>query len=439
MRSLISACPRSVLRLAIVGLLAGVAAGCSADVTRFNENPFSTPFGSRQQPDPDVTGSLPPPPEPGPRISTAPVESAPLSSPVTTAQPYPPPSYPAPVATAPVAPRPISMQRPVPVRPASPASAQWTAEGGTAVTAVAGDTTETLSRRYGVPATAIAQANGLTGPAAIGPGQRVIIPVYRVGAPAAPAAPQIAAVPAPIAKPAAVQPKAPKVATAQPEQTLKLPAAKPVKGPQPAAKPLDPKAQPKKTAELPKAAEPKKHEPAKVAKVEPAKIEPAKPAKVEKTAKVEKPIETVAKVEPVATPAPEAPPAAATTKANFRMPVKGRIVADFGNKINGTANEGINFAVPEGTPVQAAEDGVVAYAGGDLKSYGNLVLIRHSNGYVTAYAHTKDMMVKKGQVVKRGEVIAKAGQTGQVSSPQLHFEIRKGSTPVEPKQYLSGL
>ena len=123
---------------------------------------------------------------------------------------------------------------------------------------------------------------------------------------------------------------------------------------------------------------------------------------------------------------------------SFRWPVRGRIIAAFGPKPNGLQNDGINLAVPEGTPVKAAEDGVVAYAGNELKGYGNLVLVRHSNGFVTAYAHASDILVKRGDAVKRGQVIAHSGQTGNVTSPQLHFEIRKGSTPVDPSQYLNG-
>ena len=123
---------------------------------------------------------------------------------------------------------------------------------------------------------------------------------------------------------------------------------------------------------------------------------------------------------------------------SFRWPVRGRVIAGFGPKPNGLQNDGINLAVPEGTPVKAAEDGVVAYAGNELKGYGNLVLVRHSNGFVTAYAHASEIMVKRGDAVKRGQVIAKSGQTGNVTSPQLHFEIRKGSTPVDPSQYLNG-
>ena len=124
--------------------------------------------------------------------------------------------------------------------------------------------------------------------------------------------------------------------------------------------------------------------------------------------------------------------------AGFRWPVRGRVIVAFGPKPNGVQNDGINLAVPEGTPIKAAEDGVVAYAGSELKGYGNLVLVRHSSGFVTAYAHASDILVKRGEAVKRGQVIAHAGQTGNVTSPQLHFEIRKGATPVDPSQYLSG-
>ena len=123
---------------------------------------------------------------------------------------------------------------------------------------------------------------------------------------------------------------------------------------------------------------------------------------------------------------------------SFRWPVKGRVIAGFGKRPNGTENDGINLAVPEGTPIKAADDGVVAYAGNELKGYGNLVLIRHANGFVSAYANASELLVKRGDTIKRGQVIAHAGQTGNVTSPQLHFEIRKGSTPVDPAKYLSG-
>ena len=128
---------------------------------------------------------------------------------------------------------------------------------------------------------------------------------------------------------------------------------------------------------------------------------------------------------------------AETAAASMRWPVRGKVISGFGPKSNGLKNEGINIAVPEGTSVRAADSGVVAYAGNELKGYGNLVLIRHENGYVTAYAHAKELFVKRGDTVKRGDVIAKAGQTGSVSSPQLHFEVRKGATALDPVKFLA--
>ncbi|WP_018391235.1 M23 family metallopeptidase [Ancylobacter sp. FA202] len=146
--------------------------------------------------------------------------------------------------------------------------------------------------------------------------------------------------------------------------------------------------------------------------------------------------QTIAAVKPSETP-DEIRTAAAGPQ--FRWPVRGRVISGFGPKPGGQQNEGINISVPEGTSVKAAEDGVVAYAGSELKGYGNLVLIKHADGWVTAYANNSALDVKKGDTVKRGQVIAKAGQTGNVTSPQLHFEIRKGSQPVDPSQYLAGL
>ena len=125
------------------------------------------------------------------------------------------------------------------------------------------------------------------------------------------------------------------------------------------------------------------------------------------------------------------------TSSKFRWPVKGRVISKFGTKPNGQRNDGINVAVPEGTSVKAAENGVVAYAGNELKGYGNLVLIRHANNWVTAYAHAKELFVRRGDIVKRGQIIAKAGKSGSVTSPQLHFEVRKGAQAVNPLKYLA--
>ena len=142
---------------------------------------------------------------------------------------------------------------------------------------------------------------------------------------------------------------------------------------------------------------------------------------------------------PDAAPAPKqvAEAVANPTVGGMRWPVKGKIISEYGSKPNGLKNEGINIAVPEGTGIRAAESGVVAYSGNELKGYGNLILIRHEGGWVTAYAHAKELFVKRGDTVKRGDVIAKAGQTGSVSSPQLHFEVRKGATAMDPLKFLA--
>ena len=145
---------------------------------------------------------------------------------------------------------------------------------------------------------------------------------------------------------------------------------------------------------------------------------------------------------PVEEAAPATDPAKSTEQTGslpkFRWPANGRVINAFGPSTNGQQNDGIDIAVPENTPVKAAEDGVVAYAGNELKGYGNLVLVRHSNGYVTAYAHAKELLVKRGDTVKRGQMIARSGQSGNVNAPQLHFEIRKGASPVDPTKFLNG-
>ena len=126
--------------------------------------------------------------------------------------------------------------------------------------------------------------------------------------------------------------------------------------------------------------------------------------------------------------------AAAATK--FRWPVKGKVIASFGARTDGTHNDGVNVAVPQGTEVHAAEQGTVAYAGSELKGYGNLVLLRHESGWVTAYAHNDELLVKRGDKVTRGQTIAKAGKTGTVDQPQVHFELRQGQKPVDPTPHM---
>ena len=132
----------------------------------------------------------------------------------------------------------------------------------------------------------------------------------------------------------------------------------------------------------------------------------------------------------------KAPAAAPAEEATFRWPVRGRIISDFGVKPGGSKNDGINLAVPSGTDIKAAEDGTIVYAGNELKGFGNLVLIRHDNGWVSAYAHNKELRVRRGDVVRRGQTIAMAGATGSVTQPQLHFELRKDNKPVDPMNHL---
>jgi len=120
----------------------------------------------------------------------------------------------------------------------------------------------------------------------------------------------------------------------------------------------------------------------------------------------------------------------------FLWPVQGRVISPFGSSSTGERNDGINISTTRGAPVRAAASGTVTYVGNELKGYGNLVLIRHDNGYVTAYAHSDSIKVSRGEHVERGQVIAYAGSTGDVGEPQLHFELRAGTRPVDPKPYL---
>ncbi len=123
----------------------------------------------------------------------------------------------------------------------------------------------------------------------------------------------------------------------------------------------------------------------------------------------------------------------------FLWPVEGKLVSAFGPKGGGLHNDGINIAAPRNTEVRAAANGVVAYAGNELRGYGNLLLIRHRGGWITAYAHNDRLLVGRGDVVKRGQGIARVGDSGRVTTPQLHFEIRRGSRAVDPAGLLRRL
>jgi murein DD-endopeptidase MepM/ murein hydrolase activator NlpD len=138
---------------------------------------------------------------------------------------------------------------------------------------------------------------------------------------------------------------------------------------------------------------------------------------------------------PAAAAAP--PPAAEAHGGRFAWPVRGKVVSGYGAESNGGKNDGINIAAPMGSPVRAIEGGEVAYAGNELKGYGNLVLIKHADGLISAYAHCAELLVKKGDHVSAGQVIAKVGTSGGVKDPQLHFELRKGQRPVDPREFLA--
>jgi len=459
-------------RVAMVTLMAAGVAGCSSDVARFDTNPFNSPQAS--VPRGEVTGSVQPgygQPAPVARVERQPISSQSLP-PVASqggggsysnqasypaygggsgsgygASDYRAPSQPA-VASAP----PANSQ---PSGASQMASSNWS--GGTAIIVGSSDTLGGLSQRYGVSAQAIRQANGLQPGQSLRAGQRLTIP-RGASQPVAAAQPQ----PASFASMPAQRPAQPAVA-ANPRaaagrnvhvvkqgetlttiaRTYNRPFAELAKAnnitPQTRLSPGDQVVIPAAGTAAP--APTLAAAPATVP-AQPA-VAPTLPTKRVASAAPTGPVET-ARVASAVTEVPQADTSATKSAEatgalpGFRWPVRGRVIAGFGPKTNGQQNDGINLAVPEGTAVKAAEDGVVAYAGNELKGYGNLVLVRHANGYVSAYAHASELMVKRGDTVKRGQNIAKAGQTGNVSSPQLHFEIRKGSTPVDPMQFLSG-
>ena len=435
-------CSRRVPQVAVLALMSIAFAGCSADMSsRLSQNPFSNPFASQ----PEATGSVPAPaverrelpqhvrPQSQSQALPPPI-SAPRSHPTASGgvsgggrglASYAPPAHPL-EATGTVPPR-------------SVAATRGAGQGGTKIIVGTSDTLDTLARRYNVSPAAILQANGYKGPRALSPGQQLIIP-HQTAA--------VAALAAPASKAVAAASAAPSVHVVNRGDTLlsiarrnHVTVAELAK-----ANSLDPSAKLKLGMKLT------------VPGVKTAAVAPAVPpagVAAQPAAGLAPPATKLASAAggpaqsvhlAQATTTPEEVKAEAPVKASeatgalptFRWPVRGKVITSYGAKTNGKANDGINLAVPEGTPVKAAEDGVVAYSGNELKGYGNLVLVRHSNGYVTAYAHASELLVKRGDPIKRGQIIAKSGQSGEVGSPQLHFEIRKGSSPVDPLQFLNG-
>ena len=429
--------PRGALRVSLLTLMAIAVAGCSADTARFNDNPFA----SRGAPAGDVTGSI----SRGPGAPVAKVESRTLPQ-TQAAQALPPPPRTNIARTGGVSTgaggmgsyRPPQTQPSADVTGSIPHQSYPTqarphvqTASGTAVIVAPGETLAALSRRYQVSVAAIMQANGIANPNSLQVGQRVIIP-SRGGSPAvAPRAASVGSAPATV-------PAAPALTgfhVAGPGDTLskiarryrvsvtdlaranRIPPHARIKMGERLVIPAQTSAAPRVLAA-----------PQQTAKAAPVQDAPKQVASIQSPHQAN-----------LASPAvdpTETATKAATGTAIFRWPARGRIVTAFGPKPNGQRNDGINIAVPEGTPVKAAEAGEVAYAGNELKGYGNLILLRHSNGFVTAYAHASKLLVKRGDKVKRGQVIAKSGQSGNIGSPQLHFEIRKGSKPVDPTPYL---
>ena len=132
-------------------------------------------------------------------------------------------------------------------------------------------------------------------------------------------------------------------------------------------------------------------------------------------------------------PTPPPPP---RSGAGFAWPAYGKVISSYGAKAGGLHNDGINIRVSAGAPVRASDSGTVVYVGNELKGFGNLVLIRHAGGWVSAYGHNRELLVSRGEKVSRGQTVAKAGASGSVTSPQVHFELRKGSRAVDPQKYL---
>ncbi|HEX2136722.1 MAG TPA: peptidoglycan DD-metalloendopeptidase family protein [Microvirga sp.] len=399
----------AVSRVALVSLIGGVASACSSDTVRFSE-PFANPFTKSER----LAASEPQPQQ------QANTQVAAVPTPRVQSQALPP------VEAAP-APRVASA-------PVTSSSGGWTAAGGTRIRVAAGDSLDTLSQRYGVPSSAILSANGLSSSSQVAAGREIVIPIYSAAgstkqAAAAPAQPKFRLVegpkPAAQSKPEKAAAKGVQTAETAPQRVRPGMAAAPRKERTPAQQVV---------AAAPVAA-PAAPRPASArATAQPAAVQaepqPARPAAGAQAA--------APAAQPVAAAAPSVPAEPDQTGAlstDFRWPARGRVIAGFG--ANG-GNEGINIALPEGTPVKAAEAGTVTYAGNEVKGYGNLVLVRHDNGYVSAYAHNGSLSVKRGERVKRGQVIATSGQTGNVTSPQLHFELRKGQTPVDPIPHLSG-
>lgn len=364
--------------------------------------------------------------------------------------------------------------------------AGWSRAGGTQITVKEGETVYNLSRRFGVPANVITKVNGLPAGGGLKAGQKVVIPtyVYSSTAPvsAPDANPDVAAakssrgtkydvpaekVPVP-SRPAdnvAVLPQAPKVKEGEATPATEASAAA-TAAPAAGAGGIYKVAEGDTLSRIArktgvsatrikeanglkdglirvgqKLTIPGGAQVASAVASAPGAVDPivtgtsgpAKKAKAEEVAAYTPPRKAGKAIADAEAESAEAAPDS-TGIGRMRWPVRGRVVSAYGS--GGKANDGIDIAVPEGTPVKAAENGVVIYAGDGLKEFGNTVLVRHEDGLVTVYGHASELKVSRGDKVKRGQEIAKSGMSGTTDSPKLHFEVRKNSAPVDPSTFL---
>jgi murein DD-endopeptidase MepM/ murein hydrolase activator NlpD len=406
--------------LALVG--AGIA-GCSGDTSRFNDSVFSDIFSDKNGP--EMTGSVQG--APAGRVESRPLPPQSAQGPYSTtsgiagggrgmASYAPNPAHSA--ASPPEVTGTIAAAKPAP-------TGHWTWEGGTGITVAQGDTIDSIARRYGVPASAIIATNNLASPPALQSGQQLVIPRYSQASHTPAAAPKLAS-----AITGAVHVVAPGETLSKISRLYGKPVTEIAKANNLGA---SSRLNVGDRLVIPGVRSSAIKSPPAVAEAKPASSLAPETTETSQSASMFAPA-------PDSSPVSEAAKIAGATGAlpKFRWPANGRVISGFGPMTNGQQNDGINIAVPENTPIKAAEDGVVAYAGNELKGYGNLVLVRHSNGYVTAYAHAKELLVKRGDQVKRGQVIARSGQSGNVNAPQLHFEVRKGASPLDPTKFLSG-
>lgn len=455
--------PARLLRTGSVLVLGGLVSGCAGDVMRFSDDFYTGAVPTR-----------PPAAVQTPFPENAPLITAPAETPTTATASRPLPQAQPSVVTQEIERHaeldPIITAATTPAPRTASRAAGWTGAGGTYVTLTSGETLYNLSRRYGVPVDALTRVNGLSDAGAVRAGQRILIPTYihgrsvPVSAPDADAGVRAARssvggrsdvalerAPMPAARPVA---SAARVPAAIPDRSV--PAA-PAEGGRYTVRAGDTlSAISRRTGASMEAIRRTNALTADVVRIGQTLIIPGlagTPASMAAVADADvDPIVTGAVTpasrppEPAATAAPSvraldetstARAPDATGVATMRWPARGRVISAFGGNSGGRPNDGIDISVPKGTAVKAAENGVVIYAGDGLKEFGNTVLVRHSDGYVTVYGHLDAIDVARGDTVGRGQTLGASGMTGNARQPQLHFEVRKDTVPVDPVRYLN--